>query len=218
MTPRLSRIMPFGLAWLLLAGCPDAEGKFNDFSERYEELHPATSSSSSSGAGGGCAAPAAGELDGSYVFALSASIDPPNPVLFDALITTAEGADGLELSFVLQALDAKDRKTIVGAKINLGPFAVNADGSFDADFPPLDVVGAANPISGSDLSADVTINGTVCRADGVICGALNGNVTKPADIALDGSAFAIAPLAAPGVYPAQPILNCNGELAKPLSM
>ncbi len=205
-----------GLA--LLPGCPDAEGKFNDFQDDYEAIHPPTSSSSSSGTGGSCAAPAAGELDGPYVFALSASIDPPNPVLFDAQLTTTDGASGLEMSFVLHALDAKDRMTKVGESIPLGPFAVAADGTFEADFPPLAVVGVANPISGSDLEADVAISGTVCGAGGLVCGALNGSVTKPADIALDGSAFAFEPLDAPGSYPAQPTLNCNGDLAKPLGM
>lgn len=205
-----------GLA--LLPGCPDTEGKFNDFQDRYEVIHPTTSSASTSGSGGGCAAPAAGELDGPYVFALSASLDPPNPVLFDAQITSADGATGLELSFVLQALDAKDRMTKVGESFPLGPFVVAADGTFEADFPPLAVVGTANPISGSDLEADVSLSGTVCGASGVLCGALNGNVTKPTDIALDGSSFAFEPLDAPGSYPAQPTLNCNGDLAKPLGM
>ena len=51
------------LSALALFGCPNAEGEFDNFQDRYETVHP----DMTSGAGGGsaCASvPKAGEIDG----------------------------------------------------------------------------------------------------------------------------------------------------------
>ncbi len=122
----------------------------------------------------------------------------------------------MESGFAAGCPCAKDRKTPVGNPIDLGPFPVKADTSFDADFPPLDVVGAANPISGSDITADAEILGKMCAPANFVCGDLKGLVTKPAEIDLTGSTFAMERLDAPGAFPAQPKINCKGDLAKPL--
>ncbi len=199
---------------LALIGCVDTEGEFNAFQQRYETIHPP---SMSSGAGGGCSmVPEPGKADGQFIFAFSASLDPASPVLFDTKLTTSMGASGLEMKLKFQPLAAADRKTPVGMPLELGPFQVKADGSFDADFPPLDVTGAANPISGSDITAKVELIGVLCLPADFICGDLKGNVTKPADLPLKGSTFAMERLAMPGVFPAQPKINCKGDLAKKL--
>ena len=150
---------------LFSAGCPDPEGRFEDFGDRYEEiLNNATTTSSSAGAGGGtCDQGAVGDLDGEYLFALAANIGKKKPILFAATLTTSGGAEGLEFSLDLQPLLASDRKTHTGTSLVVGPFAIAEDGSFDAQLPTLNVPGNANPISGSDLEA------TVKLAGGVLC-------------------------------------------------
>ncbi|MBM4374849.1 MAG: hypothetical protein FJ095_07175 [Deltaproteobacteria bacterium] len=200
------------LAAVALLGCPNAEGEFNDFQDRYDAVHPDTASSSSTGAS--CAAPAAGDADGDYVFALSASLDPASPVRFAAKVATSEGASGLEVSFTLQALDTCDRTTPVGEIFDLGPFAVAADGSFTAAFPPLEVTGLSNPFSENPITAEVTLTGNLCAASNTICGALGGNVTKPSVIKLDGSNFRFDRLEATGEFPDVVALNCAGDLSK----
>lgn len=200
------------LSALALFGCPNAEGEFDNFQDRYETVHP----DMTSGAGGGsaCASvPKAGEIDGDFVFALAASLDPKSPVLFDAKLTTKDGASGLELSMTLQALDTCDRATKVGEVFELGPFAVAADGSFDAQFPPLEVTGLANPFSENPITAEASITGTLCAPADFICGDLAGNVTKPSNISLAKSTFTIERLAMAGTYPTTFKVNCGGTAA-----
>ena len=212
MTARPSLVCCAAFSALALFGCPNAEAEFGEFQDRYEAIHP----DMTGGAGGGsaCAAiPKAGELDGYFIFALAASLDPKSPVLFDAQLTTKDGASGLELSMKLQALDTCDRMTKVGETFALGPFAVAADGSFEAKFPPLEVTGLANPFSENPITAETTITGTLCSPADFICGDLAGNVTKPSNISLAKSTFTIERLAMPGVYPAILKVNCAGTTA-----
>jgi hypothetical protein len=215
----LGTSVAFGVA-AILAGCPDTEGEFDKFIDRYEAINStATATTGTGGGGGGCAAPAVGEADGDFVFVLSAKLNPTLPVLFDSQLTTADGASGLELSFTLWALDAKDRSTKVGSSLgSFGPYAVGADGAFTAALPPLVVVGEANPFSGTELRTEnVVLTGSVCGDDlDLICGDVTGNVVKPITFNLQGSTFAFERLSAPGTYPPQPIINCAGDQAKPL--
>lgn len=216
MSPRtMFRLCP-ALAAIALLGCPDAEGQFNDFQDRYDAIHPKTTSTGTAGGGGGsaCAAPMAGEADGDYVFALSASLDPASPVRFAATLTTSAGASGLELRMTLQALDTCDRMTPVGETFELGPFAVAADGAFTATFPPLEVTGLSNPFSENPITAEVTLEGDLCSGVDHICGALSGNVTKPSVIKLDGSNFRFERLETPGTYPDVLKLDCAGATSK----
>ncbi len=198
---------------LALFGCPNAEGEFERFKTDYNAIHP-----EGTGGGGGSSSCSevskAGELDGDFVFVLSASLDPKNPVLFDAKLTTTNGANGLEFNLSLQALNSCDRATKVGEVFELGPFPIGSDGAFTAKFPPLEVTGLANPISENPITAEASIAGNICAPADFICGDLSGNVTKPANIKLTKSTFTILRLASPGVYPATFKINCAEALAK----
>lgn len=194
-----------------LLGCPNAEGEFNDFQDRYEAIHPTTAGGGGASACGAVAA--AGELDGDYVFALAASLDPKSPVRFDAKLTTKDGANGLELSMKLQALDTCDRATLVGEAFELGPFEVAADGTFTAEFPPLEVTGLANPFSENPITAEVSITGALCADGESICGALDGNVTQPSKISLAKSTFRFDRLETAGTYPTILNVDCAGTLS-----
>ncbi|MBM4358215.1 MAG: hypothetical protein FJ096_08890 [Deltaproteobacteria bacterium] len=211
MTPRTIITVCTTLSAVALIGCPNAEGEFEAFQDRYDTIHPSTT-----GAGGSSACETvakASELDGDYVFALSASLDPKSPVRFDAKVTTKQGAKGLELSLALQAIDACDRKTLVGEVFDLGPFDVAPNGSFTAQFPPLEVTGLANPFSENPITAEVSLTGSLCAEGDSICGALDGDVTKPTKISLTGSNFRFERLTSPGSYPTEVKVDCDGTLA-----
>ncbi len=201
----------------VISGCPATEAEFNNFIDNYQSIN---ASSSGSGGGGGaqaCAAvPAAGEADGDFLFALSAKLNPKKPVLFDTDLTTQDGPNGLQFSLLLQPLDAKDRTSPVGASTTVGPFDVNADGSFTAVFPPLSVDGAANGLTGSDLVAEATIIGQLCAPADFICGDITGWVTSPSMLPLDGSTFTMERLSAPGTFPEPPKINCAKDEAAAL--
>jgi hypothetical protein len=197
------------LAASLLAGCPDPNGSFESFVEKAEAIP--------SGPLGQC-----GEtvqtVEGDFFFALSAQLAPTKPIVFLTQITTDAGG----MSFHIQALSAEDRTTPVGDGIDIGPYPIDAEGTFVAALPPLAVVGAANPITGSDIEATITLKGSVC-AD-FLCGSVEGAVTKvngaPSDIVLtaDKSFFTMALVTTPGDYPEPPQIDCAGKLAKPLPL
>jgi hypothetical protein len=198
-----------------LTGCPDTEGEFNNFIERYESNKGEATSSTGSGGASACQAPMmAGDMDGDYQFTLSAALSPKKPILFAATIATSDGPNGLQFTLGLQPLDAADRATKVGTAIEVGPFDVAADGSFSAKLPPLDVIGSANAISGSDLAAEVTLDGNLCGD--FSCGSVSGEVTKPAIIDLVGSTFTIDKLDAAGMYNEPVLINCAKDEAASL--
>jgi len=200
----------------ILPDCPDTQGYYDDFRERYEVINPA----SSSGQGGACTAgpPAVGDADGPYLFALATVLYPPTPILFEGTMVTSEGADGFEWTMTLQPLDRLDRETPVGPLIDLGgPYPVADDGTFTAELPMLDVPGEANPISGNPIQAAITISGEMCAPAEFICGTAEGETVQPPGISVDGSTFTIERLPQAGPpYPDPPKINCDGDLAQAL--
>ena len=199
------------IAGLLLcaSGCTTAEDEFNAFRERYEPLYPPIVVEGCTG--DPCTPPTAPEADGQYLFTLSAALDPTHPVLLDAQVTY----DATGLSITTQAVRADDRTTKIGDVVMLGPFTVAQDGCFQADLPPLDVPGEANPITGNPITADVTLIGRLCAPVGFFCGDITGAVTAPANIPLDGSTFTFEKTAMPDVYANPPKINCNEDPADP---
>ncbi|MBI4706286.1 MAG: hypothetical protein HY744_34755 [Deltaproteobacteria bacterium] len=172
----------------------------------------------------GCiTAPAdAAQIAGDYLFALSAYLDPSNPVLFAAKVTAAPGSGGaIELGLHLEALAAADRKTVVGNEPeDFGPFTAGADGCFDGELGHVAVAGAANPISGSNLVVEeAVLHGALCAPGDFHCGTVTGKVTEPIPVDLSskgGSHFTLQRLDEPGKYPEPPYINCEKDEAKPL--
>jgi len=193
-----------------LSGCADPEGEFKAFEERK---------AANQGSGGttACDPPAAGEADGDFLFALSATLAPNKPILGVVGITTTDGANGTEMSVNLQPLSATDRKTAVGTADDFGPYALNADGTVAIEIASLITPGEANPITGSEINAsDVVLGGQVCGVKDFYCGTVTGNVTKPLPLDLVGSTFTLERITTPGTYPEPPKINCAGDLADPL--
>lgn len=210
--PAISRSWPLAFPLVLLgfAGCPDPGGEFDDFVERWQAANP--------DAGGGptdagpCTAPDPSALDGHYIFALSAQIQPQNPILF--LTDVTGSAAGLLLVF--QPLSAADRVTPVGASVTIGPLPLGADGSFHAELPPLVVSAEANPITGGEIEAQVVFDARFCDESGFYCGTVSGNVSRPIPLDLAGSTFAMERLANGTPPPTEPFIDCNRTRAAPL--
>jgi hypothetical protein len=168
--------------------------------------------------------PMAGEPDGDYLFSLSATLDPTHPILFAATVTVSDVGGELRFSMEITPLDACDRMTPVGNSVTIGttdsPIVLSGGFCLDATTPRIALPGAANPISGSDVEAEVQLVGSVCSPAGFICGVIPvGNAFlggNPIDIA--GSTFTIERLAAPGMFPDPPKINCDAEEAAGLPM
>ncbi len=211
-----SRAFPWlvstGLSALLL-GCPAPEGQYDEFVERHVKRFPPAEA----GAGYDCPEPGlpeAGEIDGTFLFVFSATMDPGRPVLFSADLHTAEGADGLELTIDMQPIDAYDRQTLVGDLYSgLGPFAVDPDTQeYHAELGSISLPGEANPFSEKPLAATGILDGKLCKGD-FLCGDLSGEVTAPITYPLPGSTYTFD-RADGSVFPDPPVINCDGEEAR----
>jgi hypothetical protein len=97
----------------------------------------------------------------------------------------------------------------------LGPFQVDERGGYGAA-ANLDVTGAANPITGGDISAAVVLTGNLCGDKRSFCGTVSGNVTKPLPLDLKGSTFTFTRVDSAASLPARPAIDCAGHLADPL--
>lgn len=172
---------------LFVAGCPDPEAQMDQFLDNTKSLRDVTQAE----VGGGSLA----DVSGDFLFAISTVIAPDLPLQF--LATTKfvanENGDGGVLDIDLHPLSLSTGSTteprqLVGDVIPLKNLQVDADGRFDADLGTLTVVGAANPISGSDILAKLTLSGVIQSAD-LYCGSVAGEVMSPIQAPIDGSSF-----------------------------
>jgi len=233
------------LAIALSSACADPEGAYDDFNDRYVANQAKLDASVSDSAGPDASSPDAIDQDGAvddvvaadqatpeaavcealgatdvtdpYLFSLSAKLLPTSPILCVGTLKISQGASGPEVSFEIQPLLVSDKKTPVGEPIVGGPFPIQADGSFVAEFGAITVAGAANPISGSDLETTVTLTGAagaMCKPADFICGDVSGTVSKPLtsyDLS-GGSRFTFQRITDPDTYPVA-VIDCQGTQA-----
>jgi hypothetical protein len=198
-----------------LAGCPDPKGEFEAFQERFVPIQ----------VGEVClgATPPAGMRDGEYYFSLTPTDSPTKPAPFLATVTS----DGATITVELLPLNADDRMSVAmvdpdgdgtfepAPSQSFGPFPVAADGTFTLVLAAASVPGDTNPISANSLTVDADLEGAFCfDDDDLICGTFSAQVTAPFMLPLEGS-WALERIEG-GVYPAQPILGCDGTTAPPL--
>lgn len=199
----------------LLVSCADVEGRFDDFEARDTKIRENQGGSGGNDSGDGCIRPEPGAADGDFLFSLSAVLNRRKPILFLAGLTTEATNGGLSFSLDVQALEAADRKTPTGTPITMGPYEVNADGTFVAELPPVAVPVNGNPISKRDIEAEITLAGSLCAPANFICGDATGNLIKPLQFDLAGSTFTMQRITDPDSYP-EPVLNCDKDPAAPL--
>jgi hypothetical protein len=201
-----------GVCLLGLTGCADPDAAFDDFTQRYLEIHPPIPVVPGCGHEA-CTPPTIGANDGDFLMALSAKINPTKPVILLATVTTTASGSGLGVSLKLQPLKADDRRTPTGEALDAGPFDVDANGQFSAQLPTLTVPGDANPITpGNPIEATAALCGHICGDEpDLVCGEVSGNVTKPIMLPLADangtSTFAFVRISDPASYP-EPMLKC----------
>jgi hypothetical protein len=203
---------------LLTAACADPEGAFDDFVARQTTASSSSSGGTGGGGGGsGCTAPAVGELDGDHILVLSAKLSPKKPIVMSAKVTTADDGGKTAVTMQLQPLDALDRRTPVGAAIDVPVFPIEADGTFVLSVPSADVDGTANPITGNTLKGiAATLTGSgMCSPFAFACGDVTGAIATP-PVKLEGSTFTLQPITDPATYP-ETYINCAQDLANPLN-
>ncbi|MCA9629168.1 MAG: hypothetical protein KC766_15915 [Myxococcales bacterium] len=223
---------------LAVGGCADPEGELKAFADRCADQVNAGDTDGGttcdpvpevkSSCDFSCTNPAAGVLDGTFFYTLSASVADDIPLVFLATATSEETDGQLYLTWSLQPLAKADRKTPAGPPITVGPMLV-VDGSLAYLAKSLSVEdGAANPISGSPIAAENLLISTcpgetrddpqgMCETADFYCGTIpQGTVVKPTKLDISGSTWTMVRVSGSGTddYPEPPPINCAMDPAK----
>lgn len=140
------------------------------------------------------ATPRLPDVSGTLLLAVSVAIIRDTPVYFLTRARLTPSADGTTGTLDLRAtpLRAADRTPVTGAAdLTIAGIPVGADGRFSVDVGTVTIPGAANPLEAGDIVASLVLKGRLASAD-VICGDVQGQVTEPLALDLDGSTFAFA--------------------------
>jgi hypothetical protein len=206
--------LPFvlGLATTPLAGCPSPkpDEKYDEFLEETEDERE-DAANMKLDVGGSLA-----DVNGTFLFALAAIINPPTPLQFFTTVTFEPLADGtggtMSLSMQPLALDqgqALVPRTPVGDPLEISGVMVDASGSFMvAPTEDLMVPGAANPITGGDIVVQgLVLTGSI-QSEDIMCGSVTGMVTAPVMLDLAGSTFAAERVTAIDALPTMVLGMC----------
>jgi len=176
------------LALLLCTGCPDPDARLDDFLEASEEARdvpPAKMDLASTLA----------DINGDFLLALEVKSAPGLPLQFYATATLVQSGDGTGmLTLSLQPLAVDTGETLVPRVPVSDPFLlddieVSEAGAFAADLGEVDLVAAANPILGLDITSTIALAGFIQDED-LFCGTVTGLVSAPTELDLMGSTFA----------------------------
>lgn len=208
------------LAGLLAGGCgPDAEGKFDEFVEQTKEDSVGASSTGGPGTtteeptGSSTGGPAAYDISGDFLLAVSTTVDRSKPLQFIATNTLVDNGGKLALDTCLQPLTLMQGKVTVprepiGEALCFKGLEVK-DGAFTIDAGIVMVTGEANPITGANIVASLIMMGTV-QSDDLYCGTVTGEVMEPPVGAVDGSTFAAVRLTDKTMLPNPVTIDCKG--------
>jgi hypothetical protein len=191
------------VALATIAGCPDPAARFDDFISRVpdakvEEPEPD--------------APPLEELpdvSGEFLVGVAPVVAPDATLRFISTnVMTMNGDGTATLDISLQPLRVNNGMP-VGDPVALNDVPVSTSGTFTASFDDIFVEGEANPLTGSDIVADVILIGTIRNQD-LYCGEVDGMVKQPSQLPLDGSTFGAIRVAPGTVGPdlPAPVVEC----------
>jgi hypothetical protein len=147
--------------------------------------------------------------DGEYLLALSTTLDPNLPLQF--IVTVDAGTTLVDLSIQPLSLDVNQTTT---PRLPVGdPLVYNqiphVDGVFTLDLGTVMVPGAANPITGSNITVAAVLAGSFV-SETAFCGTITGDVMQPIVYDLVGSTFAAVEVedTSPAALPVDIALSC----------
>lgn len=206
------------IAWLALAatGCADANGRFQAFGERRAETGDAGAiSQGMGGAGADCLPPAPGVVAGPALLALETSTSPGAAILFFGELQTPELDGKTAVKYTYRALAVADRRSQVGSQLVVGPYVIDADGSFDAPTAESTLPGSANAIlPGVPITSQLTLHGTICGVADFYCGTVSGTVSAPVMGETTGR-FGLTLVSSLEDLPARPQFGCEPDALAP---
>jgi len=212
----------FGLALAsgFAASCADASGRFQQFEDRRVALDGDAGAPGASGASGasstaGCVPPAPGVVHGPALLALETATTPGKAVLFFGELETPELDGATAVKYSYKALDALDRRTLVGEPLVVGPYSIGDDGRFDAPTAASTLPGSANAsLPGVEITSQLTLHGTICGVSELYCGTVTGTFIAPIQGELSGQ-FGLTLVEGLDQLPAQPRFGCAEDALAP---
>lgn len=218
-----------GLVLLVAAaGCPspDAEGKYERFNEQTEDDRDIPEPKMDFGAptlpdaGAGETETDGGGLvvDGTYLVAVDTVVNPGLPLQFLGEVEAdIDPAGNGTIIVTFQPLSLAPMSTTEPREEVGEPITIEGDVksfSFTLPFGETMVTGAANPITGSDIVADLALEGTIRSVD-AWCGSVTGQVLSPIQVPLGGSVFAATRLADRDERPTHFACECSTVEVEP---
>jgi hypothetical protein len=216
----LSARVVLASALAALSGCADASGRFQEFEDRRGALEgnggaPGAGGEGAGGSDNACKPPAPGVVHGSALLALETSALPGAAILFFGEVETPELDGRTAVKYTYKALDATDRRTKVGAPLEVGPFALADDGHFDAETAESTLPGNANAIlPGVEITSVLTLHGTICGVSDFYCGTVTGTVSAPIVGPTTGQ-FGLLMVPSIDELPARPRFGCRENALAP---
>jgi len=203
--------LPGSLLLLLgvASGCPspDAEGKYERFNEQTEDDREVPEPKMDMGTPvlpdfGGSGGETEGEyipLDGVYLVPIDTNVSPGLPLQFLGEVTAEVDLMGNgTISVEFQPLSLSQGSTSEPREEVGDALLIEADVAnfaFTLEFGETMVTGAANPLTGSDILADIALEGSI-KGEHSWCGNVTGMVLSPIMVDLvPGSFFAATLLA-----------------------
>lgn len=213
----------------MVSGCPspDPQGKYDEFIDQTEDDRDLPETKMDFGApmlpdfgGSGGETETGGGLpsfDGVYLVAVDTIVSYGLPLQFIGDVTAELDAAGNgTISVTFQPLALEPMGTLAGEEVG---DAITIEGTvedyaFTLDFGQIMVTGAANPITGSDITATLSLLGQI-RNEDAWCGTVTGMVESPIMVPLEGSYFAATRLADRDERPAKFACDCGAVGAEP---
>lgn len=178
----LHKLSVLVLSLAITTGCFDPHGRFEEFGDRLIDAGPTAPTPD--------AAPLEElpDVTGRFLIGLSTTVAPDLPLRFVFANELTMGPDGTAtLTTRIQPLAVADGMPVGDEIVIETP--VNSAGEFQVVLSPVNVPGAANPITGSPIEANVTLAGRILSEDRY-CGTVPaGTVLKPVMLDVSGSTW-----------------------------
>jgi hypothetical protein len=202
------------LAAVVLTGCPNPEDRWNEFIDATkDERLDAGEGGTETGTGDGDSGDGDGDgglpdLNGTFLFALETSLGPDLPLQFVTTIenmVVATDGTGATADFTFRPLSLEQMQTLTPREcldetLTFEGVQFDAEGNFMIDMGLVMTSGEANPVTGSDIEATLTVLGHIVHDD-AMCGELEGMLMSPLEFNLAGSTFGALRLEDDGCTP-----------------
>ena len=130
------------------------------------------------------------DATGSYVLAINTAVAPGTPLLFKSDVIVDLEANTIRMMIY----PINTEREVLPEAIDPETVTLSNDGTFTLPLGEVDIPGEANPVSGSDIKANLTLVGRL-RSDEFFCGELVGELIFPSEFPLAGSTFGSVKLA-----------------------